>query len=243
MFTGIVETTGEIVATEADADGRRVRVRADLVDLHRGQSIAISGACLTVEDHDTGWFDLFLSQETVERTYLGDLGEGDLVNIERALPADGRLDGHVVQGHVDATAEVTEIERVEEGPASGASGTSSYEDDEDEYDGDWEFRFAIPAGLEQYVVEKGSVTVDGISLTVASLSSRSDDERASGEGDEPRAGDFGVAIIPETYDVTTLSEKAVGDPVHIEVDVMAKYVESMLAGGGDSQSPYAERFE
>ncbi|WP_246986232.1 riboflavin synthase [Halorientalis marina] len=222
MFTGIVETTGEIVATEADADGRRVRVRADLADLHRGQSIAISGACLTVEDHDTGWFDLFLSQETVERTYLGDLGEGDLVNVERALPADGRLDGHVVQGHVDATAEVTGIARIGD---------------------DWEFRFSIPEGLERYVVEKGSVTVDGISLTVASLSSRSDDERASGEGGEPRADDFGVAIIPETYDVTTLSEKAVGDPVHIEVDVMAKYVESMLAGGGDSQSPYAERFE
>jgi riboflavin synthase len=206
MFTGIVETTGEIAAIEADDDGRRVRVQADLDDLHRGQSIAISGACLTVEDHDVGWFDLFLSRETVERTYLGDLGEGDFVNVERALPADGRLDGHVVQGHVDATGEVTGIEQLGD---------------------DWEFRFSIPEGLARYVVEKGSVTVDGISLTVADLSE----------------GEFGVAIIPETYAVTTLSEKSVGDPVHIEVDVMAKYVESMLAGGGDSQSPYAERFE
>jgi len=208
MFTGIVEGTGEVVETMANADGRRVRVETAfaLDDLHRGQSIAISGVCLTVEEFGEQWFDLFLSTETVERTYLGDLREGDLVNVERAMPADGRLDGHVVQGHVDATAEVTAIERIGD---------------------DWEFSFSIPEELGRYVVEKGSVTVDGISLTVASLS---DDE-------------FGVAIIPETYDVTTLSEKAAGDPVHVEVDVMAKYVESMLAGGGDSQSPYAERFE
>ena len=208
MFTGIVEGTGEIVATEADDDGRRVRVQTDfdLDDLHRGQSIAINGVCLTVEEYGSDWFDLFLSHETVERTYLGDLGEGDLVNVERALPADGRLDGHIVQGHVDATGEVTSIERIGD---------------------DWEFRFSVPEGLERYVVEKGSVTVDGISLTVADLT------------DE----DFGVAIIPETYDVTVLSEKAVGDPVHLEVDVVAKYVESMLAGGEDVQSAYAERFE
>jgi riboflavin synthase len=208
MFTGIVEGTGEIVATEADADGRRVRVRTDfdLDDLHRGQSIAINGVCLTVEEYGERWFDLFLSRETVERTYLGDLGEGDPVNIERALPAEGRLDGHIVQGHVDATAEVTGVEQIGD---------------------DWEFRFSIPEELGQYVVEKGSVTVDGISLTVADLTE----------------DDFGVAIIPETYDVTVLSDKAVGDPVHLEVDVVAKYVESMLAGDGDNQSPYAERFE
>ena len=208
MFTGIVEGTGEIVTTDADADGRRVRVETgfDLDDLHRGQSIAISGVCLTVEEYGSDWFDLFLSQETIERTYLGDLAEGDLVNVERALPADGRLDGHIVQGHVDATGEVTAVERIGD---------------------DWEFRFSIPEGLGQYVVEKGSVTVDGISLTVADLT----------------AEDFGVAIIPETYDVTVLSEKSVGDSVHLEVDVVAKYVESMLAGDGDNQSPYAERFE
>jgi len=154
--------------------------------------------------------------------------EGDLVNVERALPADGRFDGHVVQGHVDGTAEVTGIERVGDGPASEASGTSSSEDGEDEYDGDWEFRFSVPEGLERYLVEKGSVTIDGISLTIADL---------SGE-------DFGVAIIPATYELTTLSEKAVGDPVHVEVDVVAKYVESMLGGeAGDAQTPYAERFE
>lgn len=230
MFTGIVEQTGEILATDDDEDGVRIRVRAALDDLHHGQSIAINGTCLTVEDFGSDWFDLFLSRETVERTYLGELGVGDLVNVERALPADGRLDGHVVQGHVDGTAEVTGIEPVGEGPASGASGASSDEEEADEYDGDWTFRFSIPDGMGRYLVPKGSVTVDGISLTVAAL--------------EPDA--FEVAIIPATYELTTLSEKSVGDPVHLEVDVVAKYVESLLAADEDataSQTPYAERFE
>ena len=207
MFTGIVEQTGEVLSTEADEGGRRVRVEADLDDLHHGQSIAINGVCLTVEEFGDDWFDLFLSQETIERTYLGDVTEGDLVNVERALPADGRFDGHVVQGHVDGTAEVTAIEELGD---------------------DWEFRFSVPEGLERYLVEKGSVTVDGISLTIADLS----------------VEDFGVAIIPATYELTTLSAKDVGDPVHIEVDVVAKYVESMLGGeAGDAQTPYAERYE
>ena len=228
MFTGIVEQTGEVAEVTDDEGGRRVRVRADLENLHHGQSIAVSGACLTVEDYGEDWFDLFLSAETVEKTYLGTVEPGDRVNLERALPADGRLDGHVVQGHVDTTAEVTGIEQVSDGPASGASGTSSYEDEE--YDGDWTFEFSLPEGFERYLVPKGSVTVDGISLTVADLDEDS----------------FGVAIIPATYDLTTLSEKSVGDPVHIEVDVMAKYVERLLASDADltaSQAPYAERFE
>lgn len=207
MFTGIVEQTGEVLNTEDDEGGRRVRVQADLDDLHHGQSIAINGVCLTVEEYGADWFDLFLSQETIERTYLGDVTEGDLVNVERALPADGRFDGHVVQGHVDGTAEVTGIEKLGD---------------------DWEFRFSVPDDFERYLVEKGSVTVDGISLTIADLSEE----------------DFGVAIIPATYELTTLSEKDVGDPVHIEVDVVAKYVESMLGSeAGDAQTPYAERFE
>ncbi|WP_136716738.1 riboflavin synthase [Halorientalis salina] len=205
MFTGIVEQTGTVLDTEDDEGGRRVRVQADLDDLHHGQSIAINGACLTVEEFGSDWFDLFLSQETVERTYLGTVAEDDIVNVERALPADGRFDGHFVQGHVDGTAEVTAI---------------------DEIGDDWEFRFSVPEGLERYLVEKGSVTVDGISLTVADL----DD-------------DFGVAIIPATYELTTLSAKSVGDPVHIEVDVVAKYVESMLGSeAGDAQTPYAEKY-
>ncbi len=131
------------------------------------------------------------------------------MNVERALPADGRFDGHVVQGHVDGTAAVTAVDRIGD---------------------DWEFRFSVPEDMERYLVEKGSVTVDGISLTLAD---RSNDE-------------FGVAIIPATYEITTLSEKSVGDPVHLEVDVVAKYVERLLAADADltaSQTPYADRFE
>ena len=209
MFTGIVERTGEITDVTDDEGGRRLTVAADLDDLHHGQSIAISGACLTVEEFGSDWFSLFLSAETLDRTYLGGLTEGDLVNVERALPADGRFDGHVVQGHVDGTAEVTGIEQI---------------------DDDWEFRFSIPDDLERYLVEKGSVTVDGISLTLAD---RSDEE-------------FGVAVIPATYEITTLSEKSVGDPVHLEVDVVAKYVVRLLAADADltaSQTPYSERFQ
>jgi riboflavin synthase len=224
MFTGIVEQTGEVTAVEDDDGGRRVRVEADLDDLEHGQSIAISGACLTVEEFGDDWFELFLSQETLDRTYFDEMRAGDLVNVERALPADGRFDGHFVQGHVDATAEVTGIEQIGD---------------------DWEFRFSIPEELKRYFVAKGSVTVDGISLTLADLRSEAQGASDDTSGHRPQAeSDFGVAIIPATYELTTLSEKAVGDPVHIEVDVVAKYVESMLGGeDGGAQTPYADRFE
>jgi riboflavin synthase len=191
MFTGIVEETGEVLAVEEDEGGRRLRVGTTFEDLQAGQSISVSGACLTVEEHGDGWFSLFLAAETVDRTYLGDLEAGETVNLERALPADGRLDGHFVQGHVDATSEVVRVERVGE---------------------DWRYTFSLPADRAQYVVEKGSIAVDGISLTVAACGGET----------------FEVAIIPETYDLTTLSEKEVGDPVHVEIDVVAKYVESLV---------------
>jgi riboflavin synthase len=208
MFTGIVEDTGEVLAVTDDAGGRRVRISTTFEDLAHGQSISVSGACLTVEAFEAGeWLSVFLARETVERTFFDGLAEGDLVNLERAMPADGRFDGHVVQGHVDGTAEVTGIESVGEGLASDASETSS-----DESDGDWRFTFSLPADLSDYLVEKGSITVDGISLTVADRDAES----------------FSVAIIPSTYDLTTLSEKSVGDEVHLEVDVMAKYVERMV---------------
>ena len=196
MFTGIVEETGEIVARDETEDGLRLRIAADAVaeDLHHGQSISVSGTCLTVERYaDAEWFEVFLASETVDRTYLGELAVGDGVNLERAMPADGRFDGHVVQGHVDAVATVEGVESVGE---------------------DWFFGFELPEGYDRYVVEKGSITLDGISLTVA--------ER---EGDRVT-----VAIIPTTYELTTLSEKEVGDPVHLEVDVLAKYVERLLEG-------------
>ena len=199
MFTGIVEGTGAVRERTETDDGLRLRIGVDgFDDLHHGQSISVSGVCLTVEEYgsdaDGGeWFEVFLASETVAKTYLGAVREGDAVNVERAMPADGRFDGHVVQGHVDTVAEVTGIERVGE---------------------DWRFTFAIPEGHDEYLVDKGSVTLDGISLTVA----------------EKRDGEFDVAIIPTTYDLTTLSEKSVGDPIHLEVDVIAKYVENMLEG-------------
>ncbi|WP_128906148.1 riboflavin synthase [Halorubrum amylolyticum] len=218
MFTGIVEDTGTVCERTETEDGLRLRITVNgFDDLHHGQSISVSGVCLTVEEYDTGaddgadadaddtndgdtdggdtdrWFEVFLASETVEKTYLGELDAGDAVNVERAMPADGRFDGHVVQGHVDTVAEVTGIERVGE---------------------DWRFTFAIPDGHGDYLVDKGSVTLDGISLTVA----------------EKRADEFDVAIIPTTYELTTLSEKSVGDPIHLEVDVIAKYVENMVEG-------------
>jgi riboflavin synthase len=200
MFTGIVETAGEVVAVDADADGRRLRIRAPELDaLHHGQSISVSGVCLTVEafgDVDDGaWFEVFLAAETVEKTYLGEVGVGDPVNIERALAADSRFDGHVVQGHVDTVTTIEAIEQVGD---------------------DWRFTFALPADYGQYIVDKGSICLDGISLTVAEI--------------DHDAGTFDVAIIPTTYELTTLQAKAVGDPVHLEVDVIAKYVERMLEG-------------
>jgi riboflavin synthase len=194
MFTGIVEETGEVVAVEDGPEGRRMRVSASFCgELDHGQSVAVSGACLTVEDADEATFELFCSEETLDRTYLDGIEVGDRFNLERALPADGRFDGHFVQGHVDGVGEVTEIERIGD---------------------DWTFGFSLPASLGQYVVEKGSISVDGISLTVADL----------------RDSEFTVAIIPATYELTTLSEKSVGDSVHLEVDVVAKYVESLTEG-------------
>ena len=191
MFTGIIEATAEVKAVEDTEEGRRLRIETGFPDLEHGQSINVSGACLTVEAVGDGSFSVFLAQETIARTALGGIEEGEAVNVERAMAADGRFDGHVVQGHVDATAEVTGIERLGD---------------------DWEFTFSLPASVSKYIVEKGSITIDGISLTVA--------ERGEEE--------FSVAIIPTTYEETTLSAKGVGDAVHLEVDVIAKYVERML---------------
>jgi riboflavin synthase len=191
VFTGIVEETGNVKTVEDADGGRRLQVATTFEDLTEGQSISVSGACLTVEEVGEDCFSVFLAEETLTRTGLDEIEAGEGVNLERAMPADGRFDGHVVQGHVDATAEILAIERLGD---------------------DWEFAFSLPASIERYVVEKGSITVDGISLTVA--------ER----GDE----EFSVAIIPTTYEATTLGTKEAGETVHLEVDVIAKYVERML---------------
>ncbi|QLC33616.1 riboflavin synthase [Halarchaeum sp. CBA1220] len=212
MFTGIVETTGRVAAVEDGDDGRRFRIETDDIGgFSHGQSVAVDGVCLTVEEHGEtadapeteggeqseargGWFSVFLAEETLARTSLAAKRDGDRVNLERALPADGRLDGHVVQGHVDTTTEVVAVESVGE---------------------DYRYTFALPDGHERYVAEKGSIALDGVSLTVASV----DDD----------AGTFDVALIPTTHAETTLGERAPGDAVNVEVDVVAKYVERLEA--------------
>jgi len=192
MFTGIVEAIGTVASLATESDGTRLVVRAPFAaELTEGQSVSVDGACLTVEGHTDEVFEVFLAAETLDRTTLGDLDVGDGVNVERAMPAGGRFDGHVVQGHVDGTAEIRSVRRVGE---------------------DWTYAFALPPDLEAYVVEKGSIALDGISLTVADRGENT----------------FSVAIVPTTYEETTLSEKGAGDRLNVEVDVLAKYVERMV---------------
>jgi riboflavin synthase len=201
VFTGIVEELGTVVAVEPDVDSARLTVRGELVtrDAVHGASIAVNGVCLTVTD-DAPAGDTFTADvmaETLRRSSLGALSPGDRVNLERAMPADGRFGGHVVQGHVDGVGHV--LERI---PGER-----------------WHtVRFAVPASLARYLVEKGSVTVDGASLTVAAVSAPDDPEPW-----------FTVGLIPTTLAATTLGTADVGAPVNIEVDVLAKYVERIRA--------------
>lgn len=194
MFTGIIEDVGEVTDVVMDSRGSRVRVVSSFADeLREGQSVSVSGVCLTVESVGASGFEVFLSRETREKTSFGAIEVGDRVNLERAMPVDGRFDGHFVQGHVDTVAEIVEIVSVGE---------------------DWEFVFRLPDEIAQYLVEKGSIAVDGISLTVASRGVDS----------------FRVAVIPVTWGETGLSEKVEGDLVNLEVDVIAKYVERLVTG-------------
>ncbi|MFN7918482.1 MAG: riboflavin synthase [Bryobacteraceae bacterium] len=194
MFTGIIEATGTV---ESCVAGRlRVHCGPMLDDAKLGASIAVNGVCLTAVELGSGTFSADLAPETLARTNLGDLKPGDLVNLERPLAAGGRLDGHIVQGHVDGTGAVTALD------ALG--------------DGNWWLRVRVPPELERYLVYKGSVALDGISLTVA---------RA-----EP--GEIAVTIIPHTYARTNLQRRLAGDRINIECDVLAKYVEKMLAARG-----------
>lgn len=196
MFTGIVEELGEVVALEHGTDSARLHVRGPLVttDVELGASVAVNGVCLTVTDLTEDVFAVDVMAETLRRSSLASLAPGEQVNLERAMRADGRFGGHVVQGHVDGVGELlarTPGER-------------------------WEVvRVSLPAALRRYVVEKGSITVDGTSLTVSAV----DD------------GAFEVSLIPTTLAATTLGHRAVGDTVNLEVDVLAKYVEAQLAHG------------
>jgi riboflavin synthase len=193
MFTGIVEELGEIVAVERGEESAVLRVRGPLVtsDAAPGASIAVNGVCLTVVELDGQTFSVDVMAETLNRSSLGSLRVGAVVNLERAMPASSRFGGHIVQGHVDGTGQI--LVRVP---------------------GDrWEVvQFTLPPEVSRYVVEKGSITVDGVSLTVSAITEDT----------------FSVSLIPTTLELTTLGYKRVGDLVNLEVDVIAKYVERLL---------------
>ncbi|MCD0481167.1 riboflavin synthase [Streptacidiphilus sp. ASG 303] len=207
MFTGIVEELGEVVSVEDLGDSSRIRLRGPLVTqgARHGDSIAVNGVCLTVVDTaeelaaGTGAFSADVMAETLKRSSLGVLAPGSRVNLERAMALGDRLGGHLVQGHVDATATLLSRTPGE----AGADGRPQWE----------VLRFSLPAGISRYLVEKGSITVDGVSLTVV----------------EAGADFFTVSLIPATLALTTLGLRRPGEPVNLEVDVLAKYVERLLA--------------
>lgn len=199
MFTGIVEEQGTVAALAAVGSGIRITIDATevLTDAEMGASIAVNGCCLTVVEFSERRWAADAVPETMDRTNLGQLGVGDPVNLERAMRASDRMGGHIVQGHIDGTSTVSSV--------------TAQDDDS------WRYRFQLGPELAPYVVAKGSIAVDGISLTVADLG----------------PDWFEIAIIPHTASVTNIGARAVGDLVNIEVDVLGKYVERQLAVRAD----------
>jgi riboflavin synthase len=203
VFTGIITELGKIAALERLDGSARLIIDGPLTaaDAAAGGSIAVNGVCLTVTQTTGRQFSADVMGETLARSTLGSLRSGGLVNLERPVQAGGRLDGHIVQGHVDGTGVIADRRAA----------------------GSWEVvRISIPPELSRYIAQKGSVAVDGISLTVSAI----------GDAGSPGTVDwFEVSLIPETLARTTLGMLAVGDQVNLEVDVIAKYVERLLAGG------------
>ncbi len=194
MFTGIVEQMGAVVSVETTDTGKRVVISGNgLGDLPVGASIAVNGVCLTALEPSGDTVTLDVIPETLDRTNLGTLAEGDRVNLERPMTASGRFDGHIVQGHVDGVGRITELDHAVNGAVV--------------------MNIEVSPELTKYLVEKGSVTIDGVSLTVASVTS---------DG-------FSVALIPHTLEVTTLGLRQPADTVNLEMDVLAKYVERLLS--------------
>jgi riboflavin synthase len=227
MFTGIVEGTGTVAALAAAADGSGARLELAAPwlagQLEPGESVAVNGCCLTVAETTATGFAADLVAETLRRTALGGLAAGARVNLERPVALGGRLGGHLVQGHVDGVAKV--LDRKPVGPeGSGRRGPGNPEgvprSDQADLQGGApvhrgeEVRIELPPDLERYVVEKGSIAVDGVSLTVAGVGH----------------GWLTVALVPHTLEVTTLGDRHPGDPVQLEVDVVAKYVERLVEG-------------
>ena len=191
MFTGIIEELGKV-----EAAGTRLSIGCSrvLADLTMGASIAVNGVCLTAVDIRPDGFSADLAPETLDRSNLGDLKPGDSVNLERPMTLQARLSGHIVQGHVDATATLEALRELG--------------------DGNWELVVHVPRHLDRFLVYKGSICIDGISLTIASVED----------------GHVHVAIIPHTYEATNLSGRKPGDRVNIECDVLAKHVDKLLQG-------------
>lgn len=207
MFTGIVEELGHVVAIETGHESARLTVAGPLVtsDAVHGASISVNGVCLTVVEHGDGQFTVDVMAETLRRSSLGGLAVGDRVNLERAMAATSRFGGHIVQGHVDGTAVIL----------SRTPGDR------------WEVvQLSLPDALSRYVVEKGSITVDGVSLTVSALTEPTESTDSTQSTDD--AATFSVSLIPTTLALTTLGHKGVGDRVNLEVDVLAKYVERLI---------------
>ena len=201
MFTGIVEEIGKIQSVRRGAHSAVLTVEADRVleDIHRGDSIAVSGVCLTVTSYTDHAFTADVMHETLNRSSLAGLKPGSRVNLERAMAADGRFGGHIVAGHVDGVGHISRIQK-----------------------DDNAVRYTLEADEEilRLVVEKGSITMDGISLTVTEVTNR----------------DFSVSVIPHTAQVTTLGEKKVGDPINLETDIIGKYVEKLMKPREEEQS-------
>jgi riboflavin synthase len=199
MFTGIIEERGEVTAVEPSGDGVVVTIRGPIAvsDAAHGDSIAVSGVCLTVTGQGADWFTADVMRQTLDVTSLAGIAPGTPVNLERALATHTRFGGHIVQGHVDGTGEVLEVR-------PGAQ---------------WQVvRVSLPSDLAPLVVDKGSITVDGVSLTVSAVS-------PAGAADHW----FEVSLIPETLEVTTLGLRAVGDRVNLETDILARHVQRLLA--------------
>lgn len=209
MFTGLIEEVGHVLRSQQHGAVRRITIAAPRSSraLEGGDSIAVSGVCLTATAVFKGRsFAADLAQETLSRTSLGELRTGALVNLELPMRSGARLGGHIVQGHVDGVAKLLSLM-----PAAKAAGRRNNKDSRNS--GDWWLRIELPTGFERYVVEKGSITVEGISLTVAKIATRQ----------------VTIAVVPHTYKATNLRSLKPRDAMNIEVDVLAKYAEKMLS--------------
>lgn len=206
MFTGIIEEKGKIAGVRKGSKSSVLTIEGDIIfsDLALGDSVAVNGVCLTATSISGKTFTADVMHETLDRSSLGALKAGSSVNLERAMAADGRFGGHIVSGHIDGLGTITDIRRDDNAV--------------------W-YTICAPRDIMKYIVEKGSVAIDGMSLTVASVSSDS----------------FAVSVIPHTAKVTTIGERKTGDKVNLENDIIGKYVEKLLFSGADSHNSNAEK--